>query len=66
MTDWPEGVTNLDRNVDLVHSPDDEAESGKGYYLSHYGPRKISELYATAEEAMAAYRSGNVRWREDA
>jgi hypothetical protein len=65
MIDWPEGVVNLTREVDLVHSPDDEDESGKGYYLSRYKPRGRSKLYATSQEALTDFRGGKVEWELD-
>jgi hypothetical protein len=52
--------------VDLVYSPDDEAESGKGYYLHRYWLAEkrdgISKLFGTADEAMAALARGRLRW----
>lgn len=53
--------------VDLVYSPDDEVESGKGYYLHRYWLSEKRDatskcLYGTALEAMTALESGRIRW----
>lgn len=60
-----EGVTILTRDVDLIYSPDDEAETGKGYYLSQTSTGKISRFYGSKQEAIASFRysDGKVRWR---
>ncbi len=48
------GFQILTNAIDICHSPDDEADSGKGYYLvnteSSEGNNETSDLYATREK----------------
>ncbi len=39
---------------DVVYSPDDEAETGKGWYIHDYETNKTSQLFATKNEAWDA------------
>jgi hypothetical protein len=51
------------RDMDLVYSPDDEADSGKGYYLHRYKPRdETSQLFESREKALKALAANKVRW----
>lgn len=59
-----EGVTILTREVDLIYSPDDEAETGKGYYLSRQRPYAQSKMFATEREALDAFLGGKIRWKK--
>ena len=63
MREMMEGVWMVRPNVDLVYSPDDEAESGKGYYLHRYGPEGFSPLFATKEDALKVLENPKFRWR---
>jgi hypothetical protein len=58
-----ECVTILTREVDLIYSPDDEAETGKGYYLVRQRPAYgQSKMFATERDALKAFASGRVRF----
>jgi hypothetical protein len=51
------------RDIDLVYSPDDDADCGKGYYLHRYKPSdETSQLFATREAALKALAANKVRW----
>lgn len=57
------GHVQVTRDVDLVYSPDDQEQSGKGFYLHRYKPQdQTSQLFASAEDALAAFQSDTVRW----
>ncbi len=60
MSDWPDGITNIDAATDVVESPDEG-----GYYLHRYKPTNAtSRIYPTMVDALTAYRGGRVRWRK--
>ena len=44
---------SLQGHYTIVYSPDDEAESGKGYYVDRWWTRRESKLFATWAEADA-------------
>ena len=65
----------IDNNTDLVFSPDDKDETGKGYYLQqfkrgekngdpNYPLTRISILYATETEARESYQNGSIKWED--
>lgn len=49
------GLIALSRDVELVYSPDDAAETGKGYYLQRYPSGDTSQLFRTQQEARNAF-----------
>ncbi len=57
------GHVQVTPDVDLVYSPDDEDQSGKGYYLHRYKPTDAtSQLFADPKKALAAFAAKTVRW----
>lgn len=57
------GHVQITRDVDLVYSPDDFEASGKGFYLHRYKPTdSTSQLFASAEDALAAFQADSVEW----
>jgi hypothetical protein len=59
----------LDSYTNLVYSPDDETEYGKGWYLQQFhmtehGKTRVSELYESKTDALRAYRADEVQWEE--
>ena len=52
----------LNNEIDIVFSSDDEAETGKGWYLNDYGMNATSQLFRSAEEAKAALESNEAEW----
>lgn len=50
----------------LVHSPDDEKQTGKGWYWEDRRPGgagwPISQLFATEEEAQQAQKDKTITW----
>ena len=58
------GLIALSREVELVYSPDDAAETGKGYYLQRYPGGATSPLYRTQQDAMKAFGKGvdTIKW----
>ena len=45
---------------DAVFSPNDEAETGKGWYVHNYHTNKTSQLFATKDEAKKASETGTL------
>lgn len=54
----PDTPICLDDHTDLCHSPDDEAATGRGWYLQRFPDHATSGLYASAEAATEAWRKG--------
>lgn len=60
-------------DIRLVYSPDDERDSGKGYYFekyiwdgvpSHCGEFQQSQLFTFRNEAWEAKKKGQVVWEK--
>jgi hypothetical protein len=50
-------------DMDLVYSPDDDAETGKGYYFHRYKPRdETSQLFESRAVAIFALHAKKIRW----
>lgn len=66
MSDFVRNLPAKGGVVDIVYSPMDDEEDGKGWYLHRYwlAERRdgTSKRFATKEEAYAAYRGGRVRY----
>ena len=52
----------LTKDIDACYSPDDETETGKGWYLHDYDTNKTSQLFNSAEEAEKALNNNTVVW----
>ena len=54
--------------IELVFSPDDEDQSGKGWYMQEYSrtntDTRTSKLYESEEAARHDYNKGLVEWEE--
>ena len=63
-----EEAASLKGHYTVVYSPDDEAESGKGYYVDRWWTRRASKLFASWAEAdaWAALHGGEFRHRQQA
>lgn len=57
----------VDAHTDVIFSESDEKEKGSGWYLQRYDGRTsmCSSLFATKEEALRAYKEGEIDWLED-
>jgi hypothetical protein len=55
----------IDQNHDICYSPDDDAKSGKGWYVQRFPDHATSQLFATAVEAIQALAEGNCIWEEE-
>jgi len=53
----------LSKEIDLIYSPDDAANSGKGYYLQRYPSGETSQLFDTQAEAQRAFDNPKtIKW----
>jgi len=52
------------KQMTLIYSPDDEEESGKGYYWERFSDWKISQLYKTKHEAIQARHNHRLKFKE--
>lgn len=49
--------------VNAIFSPDDEAKTGKGWYLQERGGDwRTSQLFKTEQSAWDAWRDGKIVW----
>ena len=55
---WPEGVTNIDRDADIIDAPEDG-----GFYVASISRHQRSEVFQSAQEARDAYEADAVEWR---
>lgn len=57
------GLIALSKDTELVYSPMDADEFGKGYYLQRYPSGETSQLFRTQAEAKRAFeRPDTLRW----
>ena len=56
---WPEGVTNVDGDADIIDAPEDG-----GCYVASISRHQRSETFQSAQDALDAYESGTVQWRD--
>ena len=52
-------------NIELIYSPDDAENEGKGYYFQKWiggGKTKTSQLFANEDEAQSALTQNKIKW----
>lgn len=54
------GVWNMDKDVDVIYSPDE-----KGYYFQSFATNKVTKIYASMYYATHDYRNKRLKWIED-
>ena len=53
------------KNIDLIYSPDDDDEVGRGWYFQRMDDWATSQLFASSEEAEAAMANNEIEWDKD-
>ena len=52
----------IDRSHDICYSPDDDATTGKGWYLQRFPDHATSQCFATEAEAIQALDASACVW----
>jgi hypothetical protein len=54
----------IDRNHDICYSPDDDAETGKGWFVQRLPDHATSQLFSTEAGAIQALDNEECSWED--